>query len=383
MADVKEKEVLKPTLTFGEEPKADTPSIVPAEQQAQDVAKLDDSVLTPQERQQAEDFAQKIDLSDSNGILSYGAGTQKKMADFSEQTLSSVRGKDMGEVGDMITNLIVQLKDFDVDEKETGLKALFHRSENRLVALQTKYNKVEKNVDVISGELEKHQQTLFKDIATLDQMYDMNLNYFKELTMYIIAGEKKLTDVREHELADLQKKAQESGKPEDAQAAKDLAAQCDRFEKKLYDLKLTRTISLQTAPQIRMVQSSDTLMAEKIQTTIVNTIPLWKNQMVIAIGVEHATQAAQAQREVTDMTNQLLQKNADKLHAATVEAAKESERGIVDIETLKHTNEQLITAMDEVMQVQKDGKAKRVQAESELAGIESELKQKLLEASKA
>ncbi len=368
-----------PTLSFGSAP---APA-VQEETKAQAAPIMDESVLTPEERKQAEEFADKIDIRDSNGILSYGAGTQTKMADFSEKTLNSVRTKDLGEVGDMVTDLITQLKDFDVDEKETGLRALFGKSKNKLATLQASYSKVETNVNTITKELERHQQTLLKDIAMLDQMYDLNLTYFKELTMYIIAGKKKLNDVRTTELAELQRKAEASGLPEDAQAAKDLAEQCDRFEKKLYDLELTRTIALQTGPQIRMVQSSDTMMAEKIQTTIVNTIPLWKSQMVIAIGVEHANQAAKAQREVSDMTNELLKKNADKLHVATVNAAKESERGIVDIETLKHTNEQLISTLDEVLVIQKEGKEKRVAAEKELANIENELKDKLLIASRS
>ena len=342
--------------------------------------KMDDSILSPQERAQAEAFADKIDLTDSNGILNYGAGTQQKMASFSEQTLNSVRNKDMGEVGDMITNLIGELKNFDATEQEKGLFGIFHKAQNRIETLRTRYSKVETNVGTITRELEKHQQTLLKDIAMLDQMYVMNLDYYKELTMYIIAGKKRLEDVRNGQLKELEAKAAQSGTAEDAQAAKDLAAQCDRFEKKLYDLELTRTISVQTGPQIRMVQSSDTMMAEKIQTTIVNTIPLWKNQMVIALGVEHATQAAKAQREVSNMTNELLRKNADKLKVATIEAAKESERGIVDIETLQHTNNQLISTLDEVMRIQKDGKTKRADAEKQLIGIENQLKEKLLQA---
>lgn len=363
------------TLSFGS-PAA--PQVAVAADPAE--AKMDDSILTPQERAQAEAFAEKIDLTDSNGILSYGAGTQQRMASFSEQTLNSVRNKDMGEVGDMITNLIGELKNFDASEQEKGLFGIFHKAQNRIETLRTRYSKVETNVGTITRELEKHQQTLLKDIAMLDQMYVMNLDYYKELTMYIIAGKKRLADVRNGQLKELEAKAAQTGSAEDAQAAKDLAAQCDRFEKKLYDLELTRTISVQTGPQIRMVQSSDTMMAEKIQTTIVNTIPLWKNQMVIALGVEHATQAAKAQREVTDMTNELLRKNADKLKSATIEAAKESERGIVDIETLQHTNNQLISTLDEVMQIQKDGKAKRADAEKQLVGIENQLKEKLLQA---
>lgn len=378
----------KPTLEFGDPaPAAPAASAAPASEAEakapEQKLEFDDSVLSPEEKQQALAFADKIDLKDTKGILNYGAGTQKKMADFSEHTLETVKTKDMGEVGDMLTDLIVELKNFDVDKEEKGFLGLFHKAQNRLEVLQARYSKVETNVEAISGELEKHQQVLFKDIAMLDQMYQLNLDYFKELTMYIVAGKKRLEDVRNGELKELQEKAIQTGKPEDAQAAKDLAAQCDRFEKKLFDLQMTRTISMQTAPQIRMVQGSDTTMAEKIQTTIVNTIPLWKNQMVIAIGLEHANQAAKAQREVSDMTNELLKKNADKLHQVTVETAKESERSIVDIETVKHTNEQLIQTMEEVIQIQKDGHAKRQAAEQELVGIENQLKQKLYEASKA
>ncbi len=369
-----------PVLTFGEPvPAAQTPD--KSADLAKQAEKVSENVLSPEEVKQAEEFAGKIDLTNSEAILSYGAGTQKKMADFSEKTLDSVRTKDMGEVGGMITDLIVQLKNFDVDSEEKGLKGLFRKGRNKAEVLKTNYAKVETNVEVISGELEKHQQTLLKDIAMLDQMYDLNLNYFKELSMYILAGKKKLEEVREGQLKDLQKKAQKSGLPEDAQAAKDLAAQCERFEKKLYDLELTRTIALQTAPQIRMVQSSDTMMAEKIQTTLVNTIPLWKSQMVIALGVEHSNQAAAAQRAVSEMTNELLKKNAEKLKMSAVESAKESERGIVDIETLKATNEQLISTLDEVAAIQKEGRQKRQAAEAELTGIEDELKKKLLEMS--
>ncbi len=340
-------------------------------------------VLSEEEKAQVEAFAKQIDLSNSTAILNYGAGTQKKLSDFSEKALDSIRTKDMGEVGDMITKLIGELKDFDAAEEEKGLKALFKKSSNRLTAMKAKYAKVETNVNVITTELEKHETTLLKDVAMLDQLYDANLAYFKELSMYIAAGKKKLEDTRNGELVELQNKAKASGLAEDTQAAKDLAALCDRFEKKLYDLQLTRTIALQSGPQIRMVQSSDTMMAEKIQSTIVNTIPLWKNQMVIAIGVEHSNQAAKAQREVSDMTNQLLKKNADALKTATIETVKESERGIVDMETIKHTNEQLISTMDEVLRIQAEGKERRRNAEQELSQIENELKTKLLEASKS
>ncbi|MBO4509485.1 MAG: toxic anion resistance protein [Spirochaetaceae bacterium] len=368
-----------PTLVFDAsvEPAEAKPLVIKQEEMKEEI------VLSEEEAAQVEAFTKQIDLSNSTAILNYGAGTQKKLSNFSEKALDAVRTKDMGEVGDMITNLIVQLKDFDVEEKEKGLKALFRKGTNKIVAMKSKYAKVESNVNVITTELERHEATLLKDVAMLDQMYAANLAYFKELTMYILAGKKKLEETRSTELAKLQEKAKESGLAEDVQAAKDLAGMCDRFEKKIYDLELTRTIALQSGPQIRMVQGSDTIMAEKIQSTIVNTIPLWKNQMVIAIGVEHSNQAARAQREVSDMTNELLKKNADALKVATIEAVKESERGIIDIETIKHTNEQLISTMDEVLRIQSEGKEKRRNAEMELSQIEHELKMKLLEASKA
>ena len=368
-----------PTLVFDAsvEPAEAKPLVIKQEEMKEEI------VLSEEEAAQVEAFTKQIDLSNSTAILNYGAGTQKKLSNFSEKALDAVRTKDMGEVGNMITNLIVQLKDFDVEEKEKGLKALFRKGTNKIVAMKSKYAKVESNVNVITTELERHETTLLKDVAMLDQMYAANLAYFKELTMYIVAGKQKLEETRSTELAALQNKAKESGLAEDVQAAKDLAGMCDRFEKKIYDLELTRTIALQSGPQIRMVQSSDTIMAEKIQSTIVNTIPLWKNQMVIAIGVEHSNQAARAQREVSDMTNELLKKNADALKVATIEAVKESERGIIDIETIKHTNEQLISTMDEVLRIQSEGKEKRRAAEQELSQIEHELKMKLLEASKA
>ena len=368
-----------PTLVFDVAP-APAGTALPVVQQEKPKEEI---VLSEEEKAQVEAFSKQIDLSNSNAILNYGAGTQKKLSDFSEKALEAVRTKDMGEVGDMITKLIVELKDFDIEEKEKGLKAIFKKGGNKLTAMKAKYSKVETNVSVITTELERHEATLLKDVAMLDQMYAANLAYFKELSMYIAAGKKKLEDTRSGELVALQNKAAETGLAEDAQAAKDLAALCDRFEKKIYDLQLTRTISLQTAPQIRMVQGSDTMMAEKIQSTIVNTIPLWKNQMVIAIGVEHSNQAAKAQREVSDMTNELLKKNADALKAATIETVKESERGIVDIETIKHTNEQLISTMDEVLRIQAEGKEKRRTAEQELSQIEQELKTKLLQASRS
>ncbi len=368
-----------PTLVFDA-------SVEPAEEKlpvAKQEEMKEEIVLSEEEAAQVEAFSKQIDLSNSTAILNYGAGTQRKLSSFSEKALDAVRTKDMGQVGEMITNLIVELKNFDVEEKEKGFKALFRKASNKLVSMKSKYAKVETNVNVITTELERHVTTLLKDVAMLDQMYQANLAYFKELTMYILAGKKKLEETRNTELVALQNKAKDSGLAEDVQAAKDLAGMCDRFEKKIYDLELTRTIALQSGPQIRMVQSSDTIMAEKIQSTIVNTIPLWKNQMVIAIGVEHSNQAARAQREVSDMTNELLKKNADALKVATIEAVKESERGIIDIETIKHTNEQLISTMDEVLRIQSEGKEKRRNAEQELSQIEHELKMKLLEASKA
>lgn len=342
----------------------------------------EEAVLSSDELRQVDEFSKKIDITNSKAIMTYGVGTQKKMADFSEKTLDSVRTKDMGEVGDMITGLVTELKNFDVDEQEKGIRGFFKKKSNQVQEMKTKYAKVETNVNEISNKLEQHQVTLLKDVEVLDRMYELNLNYYKELSMYILAGKKKLREVRETQLPELQRKAQQSGLPEDAQRANDLAEQCDRFEKKLHDLQLTRTIAMQTGPQIRMIQSSDQVMAEKIQSTIVNTIPLWKNQMVIAIGIEHSTQAAKAEREVNDMTNALLRKNAEKLKQATVESARESERGIVDIETLKNTNEMLISTMDEVMQIQSEGKQKRAAAEKDLAAIETQLREKLLQASR-
>ncbi len=335
--------------------------------------------LTAEEKKMVEDFSQKIDLHNSQAILQYGAGTQKKMADFSENALKNVRTKDMGEVGDMLSGLVVELKSFEITEEDKGILGLFKKSANKVTGLKAKYDKTETNVNNVCQALEKHQVTLMKDIALLDKMYDANLSYFKELSMYIIAGKQKLEEVRNGELAEAKAKAQASNLPEDAQAAKDIEAMCDRFEKKLHDLELTRMISIQTAPQIRLVQNNDTMMAEKIQSTLVNTIPLWKSQMVLALGIEHSNQAAKAQREVTDVTNELLKKNADLLKTASVETAKESERGIVDMETLQHTNETLISTFDEVMKIQEDGRAKRQAAEQEMQRLETELKNKMLE----
>ncbi len=383
MTDLEQMTAEAPTLDFGafdakEEKELPTQpaqtDVIPAPK-----SEMDDSMLSEEQKQMVSEFAEKIDLHNSTAILQYGAGTQKKMADFSEKALENVRTKDMGEIGDMIADLVTELKSFDVEEEEKGIGAFFKKRANKLTALKAKYDKTEVNVEKIQAALETHQIQLIKDAQMLDRMYEMNLNYFKELSMYILAGKKKLQAARDTELVQLREKAASSGLPEDAQAAKDYEGLIDRFEKKLHDLELTRTIALQSAPQIRLVQGSDTVMAEKIQSTIVNTIPLWKSQMVIALGVEHSTQAAEAQRAVTDMTNELLKKNADKLKSATIEAAKESERGIVDIETLKHTNESLISTLDEVMKIQTEGRAKRAAAEGELQTMENELKAKLLE----
>lgn len=339
--------------------------------------------LSQEELKMVDEFVNQIDISSSTGVMNYGVGTQKKLADFSEKAIENIKTKDMGETGKMIADLTTQLKSFDVSEKDKGLFAFFKRGANKIEAMKAQYADVETNVEKISNELERHQITLLKDVAQLDKMYELNLNYYKELSMYILAGKKKLEIERNTTLKELQEKAAATSLPEDAEKARDFAQKCERFEKKLYDLELTRTIALQTGPQIRMVQSSDTVMAEKIQSTIVNTIPLWKNQMVIALGIEHANQAAKAEREVNEMTNKLLKQNADALKVATVESAKEAERGIVDIETLKHTNETLIATLDEVSKIQAEGKTKRKEAEAELEKIEGELKNKLLEMSKA
>lgn len=339
---------------------------------------LDDSMLTEEERRMVDSFAEQIDLTDSSLVLQYGAGTQKKMADFSESALENVKSKDLGEVGDLLSGVVTELKSFD-EEEEKGFLGIFKKASNKIESMKAKYAKAEANVNEIVKVLEKHQVQLMKDTALLDKMYELNLTYFKELSMYILAGKKKLAEVRSTQLAELAQKAQRSGLPEDAQAARDLESMCLRFEKKIHDLELTRMISIQTAPQIRLVQNNDTQMVEKIQSTIVNTIPLWKSQMVLALGVEHSAQAVEAQRKVTDVTNELLKKNAEKLKMATVETAKASERGIVDIETLKATNESLISTLDEVMNIQREGREKRRAAEAELQNMETELKNKLLQ----
>lgn len=341
-------------------------------------AVFDDSSLSEEERRMVTEFAAKIDLTNSNMVLQYGIGAQKKIADFSETALGNVRTKDLGEIGEMLSGVVTELKSFEVQEEEKGFMGFFKRSSNKITSMKAKYDKAEVNVTRICTVMENHQVQLLKDVAMLDKMYELNKVYFKELSMYIIAGKKKLAQVQAEQLPALMNKASQTGLPEDAQAANDLSAMCNRFEKKLHDLELTRMISIQMAPQIRLVQNNDTLMAEKIQSTLVNTIPLWKSQMVLSLGVVHSQQAAQAQREVTDMTNELLRKNAATLKMATIETAKESERGIVDIETLKITNESLITTLDEVMRIQSEGRQKRSEAEAELRRIEGELKQKLL-----
>ena len=339
---------------------------------------LTENTLTPEERKMVEDFAATIEVSNSNVILQYGAAAQKKIAGFSENALQNVRTKDLGEIGEMMTNLIGELRNMDDTEEKGGIFGFFKKTSNKLSTMRTKYDKASVNVDKICTVLEDHQIQLMKDVALLDEMYKLNLTYFKELSMYILAGKRKLEEVRTQQLPPLMEKAQKTGLPEDAQAANDMAAMCNRFEKKLHDLELTRMVSIQMAPQIRLIQNNDTVMTEKIQSTLVNTIPLWKSQMVLSLGLVHSQQAMQAQREVTNMTNELLKKNAEMLKTGTVETAKESERGVVDIETLKQTNETLISTLDEVMRIQDEGRQKRREAESELARIEGELKQKLL-----
>lgn len=335
-------------------------------------------VLTPEEQKMVNDFAAKIDIENTNQILQYGAGTQKKMADFSDTALENVKTQDLGEIGELISNVVGELKDFDVQE-EGKFFGFFRKQTSKIENLKNKYDKAQVNVEKITDSLQQHQVRLMKDSAMLDKMYEQNLNYFKELTMYILAGKKKLEETRTGKLAEMKNKAALSGLPEDAQAARDLDEKCSRFEKKLHDLELTRTIAMQTAPQIRLIQNNDTVMVEKIQTTIVNTIPLWKSQMVLALGIAHSAEAAQAQRQVTDITNELLRKNAETLHMATVETAKESERGIVDLETLQKTNADLIQTLDDVMRIQMEGRQKRQAAEMEMHRMEEELKRKLLE----
>lgn len=377
MDNVNEQEFTSvPELTL--EPDLETEAmaeIVEAEKKPPQVV---ETKLTPEEQKMVADFAAKIDVENTAQILQYGASTQKKMADFSDAALANVRTQDLGEVGGLISSMVNELKGIN-EEEEKGIRGFFRKQSNKLEAMKTRYAKAEVNVEKIGDALQEHQVRLLKDSAVLDKMYDQNLAYFKELTMYILAGKQKLEEVRSGKLRELEAKAKETGLAEDAQAARDLADKCDRFEKKIHDLELTRAISIQTAPQIRMIQNNDNVMVEKIQTTLTNTIPLWKNQMVLALGIEHSTEAAQAQRQVTDITNALLKQNAERLHTASVETAQEAERGIVDIETLKQTNEQLIQTLDDVMKIQSDGRAARLAAEAEMVRMEDDLKAKLLQ----
>ena len=376
-----------PSLTLDAAPAAPTLTLDPAadekvieESKKATPMQVEDTPLSPEEQKMVNDFAEKIDITNSQMVLQYGAASQKKLSDFSETAFSRVKTKDMGETGELITSLISELQGFDATtEQPKGIFGFFKKTSNSIEQLKTRYDSADKNVERIKAQLEDHQVTLMKDITMLDKMYELNLVYFKELTMYILAGKKKLAEVRANDLKAAQEKAQRTQLPEDAQAARDLADLCDRFEKKLYDLELTRNVSIQMGPQIRLIQSNDTMMAEKIQTTIVNTIPLWKNQMVLALGIAHSQQAMQAERAVTDATNELLKKNAATLKQGTIEIAKESERGIVDIETLQQTNKQLIETLDELNKIRADGKAKRANAEQELGRIEGELRQKMLE----
>ena len=363
-----------PELTLTPE----APAAPETEKKEVEPVKVDESMLTEQEKKAVDDFAKKIDITDTNLVLNYGVAAQKSVATFSENALSSVRNKDLGEVGETLSNLVVEVKGFGQEEKK-GFAGLFHKQKDKLELMRAQYGKAETSVNRIVSELEKHQVTLMKDIAMLDQMYELNLKYYKELTMYIIAGKKRLAEVRSGELEELRKKAEASGLAEDAQAYNDYAQKCERFEKKLHDLELTRMVSLQMGPQTRLLQNNDTLMVEKIQSSLVNTIPLWKSQMVLALGMEHSRQATAAQSAVAQTTNELLKKNADMLKMGTIATAKEAERGIVDIETLQHTNEQLVSTLDEVVNIQREGAQKRKEAEVELGRIEGELKQKLME----
>lgn len=385
MSDIDELLKEAPTLTF--EPVFDTAPQVPAERTEEkpvEPAKIEEEMqvnLTPEEQKMVDDFAAQIDITKTQQILQYGAGCQKKIADFSETALGNVRTKDMGEVGEMLTQVVAELKSIEDEDESKGFFGVFKKKANQLSNMKAKYDKAEVNVNKISEALEAHQITLLKDVAMLDKMYELNLNYFKELSMYILAGKQKLKEAMEKELPALVEKAEKSKLPEDTQAARDFSEMCNRFEKKIHDLELTRMVSLQMAPQIRLIQNNDTVMSDKIQSTLVNTIPLWKSQMVIAIGLSHSTDAAKAQREVSDMTNELLKKNAENLKTATIETAKESERGIVDIETLQTTNQTLISTLDEVLKIQEEGREKRRNAEAELQKIESEMRDKLLELS--
>ena len=362
---------LEPELT-------EAPALVPAQESAIAQTQPSEPVLTAEEQKIVDDFAAKIDVENTTQILQYGAGTQKKMADFSDAALANVRTQDLGQVGELLVNVVGELKGLD-EEEEKGLFGFFRKQANKLENMKNRYAKAEVNVEKIADALQQHQVRLMKDSAVLDKMYEQNLAYFKELTMYILAGKKKLEEIRTGKLQELQETAKLTGLAEDAQRARDLSEKCLRFEKKIHDLELTRTISIQTAPQIRMIQNNDTVMVEKIQTTLVNTIPLWKNQMVLALGIAHSTEAAQAQRQVADVTNAMLTQNAQKLHMASVETAKEAERGIVEIETLKKTNAELIATLDDVMKIQAEGRTKRLAAETEMAKMEDDLKRKLLQ----
>ncbi|MBE6940039.1 MAG: toxic anion resistance protein [Ruminococcaceae bacterium] len=365
-----------PTLTLD----PTTPAVPEVEEKKVEPVEMDEKLLTEEEKKAVEEFSKKIDIRDTNMVLQYGAAAQKSVASFSENALNNVRSKDLGEIGGDLSQLVVELKGFGVGEEEKkGLFGLFKKAGNKLESMKAQYSKVEANVDKIAESLEKHQITLLKDVAMFDQMYELNLKYYKELTMYILAGKKRLEEVRNGEVEELRKKAEASGLAEDAQAYNDMVNMCNRFEKKLHDLELTRMVSVQMGPQTRLLQNNDTLMIEKIQSSLVNTIPLWKSQMVLALGMEHSRQATAAQSAVTDMTNELLKKNAEALKMGTIATAKEAERSVVDIETLQHTNQQLISTLDEVLNIQKEGAAKRQAAEAELGRIEGELKQKLLE----
>ncbi len=383
MDDNKYTDIPMPTLSLGGEAAAAAPELtLPSEEKHEptpEETKIDDSMLSEEEKAAVDEFAEKIDITDSQIVMQYGAPAQTKVSQFSDTALEKVRTKDLGAVGDDITKLITELKGLSIDEEEKGFRGLFRRQTNKIEALKAKYDSAEENVDKICSALRDHQIQLLKDVSTLDRLYAVNLSYQKELTMYILAGKKKLEQERTTTLVELSEKAKKTGLAEDAQAARDFSDLCERFEKKLYDLELTRMISIQMAPQIRLIQNSDTMMVEKIQSTLANTIPLWKSQMVIALGLSHASQAMEAQREVSEMTNALLKKNADALKTSTLGVAKESERGIVDMETITYTNQQLVSTLEEVIRIQDEGRTKRRESEAELVRIEAELKQKLLD----
>lgn len=375
--EFKENDIIMPSLTFEPAFEEENNEIEEVKQN-NEIESPEESILSPEEKKLVDDFVEKIDLKNTNSILQYGVGAQKKIADFSESALNNVKTKDLGEVGNMLSSVVTELKNFENTDEKKGFLGIFKKPVKKIEEMKVKYTKVEGNINTICTALEKHQIQLLKDISMLDKMYETNKVYFKELTMYILAGKKKLEKARANDLVELTNKAKMTGKPEDAQTANDFAALCDRFEKKIHDLELTKMISLQMAPQIRLVQNNDTLMSEKIQSTIVNTIPLWKSQIVLALGVAHSENAVKVQNEVTNMTNELLKKNAETLKMSTIETAKASERGIVDIETLRQTNESLISTLDEVMRIQEEGRAKRREAEVELHNIEEQLKNKLL-----